>query len=196
MIISASDTFSFLKQYNTILYDCVMNAWIDYNKEYSHHVRSIHSQTTRANIIHSHMVYHARNLFEDIKGVFFIERNKLFMVNINDKVLLRFKKLDENKKSGNIETQQTLDFLKQDLPSMPQHAKNLIVGYELNSLQTSISAITVTCPKNSSEIDWYFDLDTPSQTEIVNMPVKPTETPDTIKRVKVKEIKKDKENYG
>ncbi|MBI4825348.1 MAG: hypothetical protein HY807_02860 [Nitrospirae bacterium] len=195
MINSNLDAISFLNPYNAILYYCVMNSWTDYGKEYAH-VRHIHTPTTRANIIHSHMIHHARNFFQDIEGVNFIIRNKLFMVNIHDTVLLRFKKLDENKISGNIKTQQTIDFLEQDLPSMPQHAKNLIVGYELNSLQTNISAITITCPKNSSEIEWYFDLDIPSQAEIVNMPIQPIEISHTIKRVKVKEIKKDKENYG
>ena len=120
------------------------------------------------------------------------------MLNLQDRVLLRFKKLDENKITGNIRTQQTLDFLKQDLPFMPSHATNLIVGYELNQIQTNISAVTVTCPKNSLQTEWYFDLESSSKTDIINMPIEPKTSGliDTVKRVKVKEIKKDKENYG
>lgn len=194
MFISQFEAEAILEPYRLMIWESITSAWVDYELHYEH-VRHLHTSRTRANIIHDHIVFNARKIFDGIEGICLHDINGLFLVEIQEKVLLRFKKLDEEKRCHNIQTQQTVDFFGQmELPYMPPHAIRLIAGYELNSLQTEIKAISITCP-NGSNNAWYFEVESPviESAEIVDFPT--VEVANIPKRVHVKE-KEVKEKHG
>lgn len=189
MLISQSEADIILEPYKESLRLCVSMAWRYYNEHYGH-VHHLHTPRTRASILHDLMVHNARKNFEGKPGIEMRDMRGLFLLIVDGQLLIRFKKLDEDKMSRSIPTRQTEDFLAQmDLPGMPPRATAIIVGYELNRLQTEMAAITVTCP-NGSYNAWYFELSegTPSA-EVVELPVEP-KTPSQ-KRIRVKKDKKD-----
>lgn len=191
MLITQSESLSILKPYQSKIRECVVSGWNAYITQYAH-VRDVLTPRTRANIVFDHMCHHARQQFANTKDVHIRETNGLFLVDIQGKLQIRFKKLDDNNKSSNIQTQQTLNFYEQlELPGLP-HATRLVAGYVLNDWETAIRTVTVTCP-NGSEIEWYLELEEPPKVETINLPTE-SEIPEIRRRVRVKEIKKLKES--
>ncbi len=192
MVISEAAAKTILDPYKARLRESVIQAWEDYESQYGH-VRHIHTPRTRANIVHDHMVHHARRLFEGDDSVYMCEIKGLFLVQIDGQLLVRFKKLDEDKRHHNYPTPQNLEFWEQlDLPGIP-HLTRLVAGYELNDLQTAINAIYITCPNGSCNA-WDFELDEETvPSEIVELHVT-TPVNKISERVSVKEAEK-RENY-
>lgn len=173
MLISHSEAEAILQPYKKTLYDCVALAGETYWSPQLNHIRHNFSPRTRANIIHDLMVANARSMFDGIEGICFLEFGGIFLIEIDNKIVLRFKKLNEDKRSSNIPTLQAVNFLEQlDLPGIPSHTR-LIVGYELNNLHTEIATVTITCP-NGEKNEWYFEIEgeEPIQTaEVIAFPV-------------------------
>ncbi|MDO8738009.1 hypothetical protein, partial [Candidatus Deferrimicrobium sp.] len=65
-------------------------------------------------------------------------------------------------------TLQAIEWFEQlSLPSIPE-AIRVVAGYELNSLQTNIKAIYITCTDGPRR-KWYFELPTPHMAEVVDI---------------------------
>jgi hypothetical protein len=145
-----------LTPYLDRLSECIDLGWTDFERECGH-IRHKTSPRTRACIVHDNIVTHARRIFESEKRVLLYERNGTLMLQIDEMFLLRFKKLDEDKLSKGIDTQERIDFLDQaELPGV-HRGTNIIAGYELNILQTGIKEISITCP-NGKQNAWTFEL--------------------------------------
>lgn len=156
-MLSHAEAETILDPYKGLLREVVDSAWRDYCS-LRNNIPHVFTPRTRASIIHDFMVSHARNKLAGIKGVRLLDVGGLFLVEINEKILIRFKKLNDDKMPNNIPTQQALDFMEQlELPGMP-HIIRLVVGYELNKLQTGIQAISVTCPRGTKK-EWHFELE-------------------------------------
>ncbi len=191
MTISEEAARAILKPYENDLQDCIISAWNTYSQ---YAFRHIHTARTRACIVHDHMVDNARQRFENRPNTRTYEIGGVFFVEIEEKVLIRFKKLDEDKLSCNIPTQQSLEFLGQmELPHMPPKVTRLIAGYELNGLQTAIRAVSITCP-NGSHNAWYYDLET-EMAEIINMPTE-SGIVEEAERILIKKTERAKEGNG
>lgn len=192
MTITRDEAVTVLKPYLDKLRECVVLAWDDYITQYND-LRFPHTSRTRANIIHDLMCLHAKRQFAPIKGVHIRETNGLFLVDFHGELQIRFKKLNRSMKSSNIPTQQTLHFFEQlELEGIPS-ATRLVIGYILDEAQTQIRTVVITCPKGQ-EIEWYLELEEPAETRIAGVPAE-SEVVKTSKRVRVKEIKKFRENY-
>jgi hypothetical protein len=96
---------------------------------------------------------------EKILEPYHISRKRgLVTINVRDQLLARFKKLDRDKRSHNIPTQQSLLFKAQlDLPGIESSLTHLDVGYVLNELQTGLDGVYITCPYGKG-IAWWIDL--------------------------------------
>src|ERR1051325_7384715 len=104
----------------------------------------------RAACINRFIVFEAKLHFSKVNGVNVVERRGMFLLSVEGRVLLRFKKLREDKKTSNVPTrQQKLFSTHKELPEMPPHAAYLTVGYMLNITETGIEAVLVTCQNGS-----------------------------------------------
>lgn len=182
MNISQEEAEKILEPHKNQFRDCVINAWNDYNNYYSD-VKHKHSARTRANILYDHMVDSARLKFDGMSEISLIDINGSFLISIGNMLIIRFKKLDNEMKSRNYPTQQALAFMDQlTLPGIPVAAR-LIVGYQLNELQTNIKSILVTCP-NGSQIDWHSELKGETSENLIKFPGETNNN--QIKRIKIK----------
>lgn len=192
MVQPQDDVVAILSPHLEIIRQCISSAWEDYMRE----CNSIRHKTTprsRASIVHDNMVFNAKALFDDVTGVRYLDNKGLFLLIFDERIRLRFKKLDEDKMPHNIPTQQTMSFLEQmDLPGIPQ-ATNIIAGYELNSLQTEISTICLTCPNGSSNA-WCIEL-MPTSADVIELSSSPV-VHDGAVEIKIKDIQEREEQDG
>ena len=114
------------------------------------------------------MSFNAREAFGNEGGVRIMDVNGLFLLNFSDRVLLRFKKLNEDKMPSNLPTLQAIEWFEQlSLPDMPE-AIRIVAGYELNSLQTDIKAVYITCTAGPRR-KWFFELPAPHMAEVIDI---------------------------
>jgi hypothetical protein len=154
---------------------------------------------SRASVIHDYMVAFARDFFKDDPGIRIFARRGLSLMNIDDSLLLRFKKLDAEKRSRNIPTQQTHLFRAQlELPGIPAELTHLEAGYVLNELQTALDGVYITCP-NGNRLEWFMDLTSLPGANVVPLPSSALpEAPAAArkKRIRPKTERKDKKDEG
>jgi len=148
------------------------------------------------------MVAFAREFFVGDENIRIFSKRGLAVVNIKDVVLLRFKKLDNNKRSRNIPTTQQYLFRAQlDLPGIPSELTHLEAGYVLNELQTGLDGVYITCP-NKNRLEWFIDLTPLSGTNVARLPINANPVPAAAsqaakrKRIKAKTDRKDKTDEG
>lgn len=160
--------------YQEMLTTSILSGWDDYlTKNYSKFARSIHKARTRANIVHDHIVCNVKIQFQNVKNVSFIETRGIFFINIRNKYLIRFKMFDNNIRHKNFQTPHAIAFDSQEsLPGIPQGAR-LIAGYILNSLETAIKNIYLTCPNGSSN-QWCWNLAAKTPAKLFDFPVTTT----------------------
>ena len=156
MTLSKEEAEFILAPHKLRLQNCIESAWNDLHrlKEYLPHIVT---PRTRANLMHDFMVSHARNEFDGVKNVRLCDMNGLFLLILEERINIKFKKLNDDKMPSNIPTQQNDFFMQQlDLPGI-ESANNLIAGYELNTLATDLHEITITCPMGNRN-EWYINL--------------------------------------
>lgn len=151
---------------------CIMLAWKDYNTE-CEGIRHKTTPTTRAAVVRDNMVHHAKRLFADVEGVTYLQHGQLFLLIIDNRVCIKFKKLDRKRMPRYIPTQQALLYMSQmEIPEIPPVSK-WVAGYRLDRLQTDIEEILITYPVGARSIPWHLELTpvtekmaTPSKEEI------------------------------
>lgn len=94
------------------------------------------------------MVHRARLEFNGVTETRIIDLahpNSRTLLEVNQRILLRFKKLDELKQSRNYPTRFVRDYeLDNDLPGIPPRAHRMTLGYILNLFQTEVQNVLVT----------------------------------------------------
>jgi hypothetical protein len=136
-------------------------------------VRHSHSTRSDASIIHDLIIGEIENEFNDVEGVCHQRKNKLFCLVIDDKVILRFKKFNNNLLGSGINTNQLIAFNLQDpvqleFTNMPPHGL-LYVGYRLNDLNTGINDLHITYRYSNKNV-WTWNI-----TYVENEDIKPIE---------------------
>ena len=109
--------------------------------------QAILTPRSRASNIHDLACHRARVEFSSgTDGVWIVEvRNGHTLVEIEEKLLLRLKKLNERKNPSNART----NFIRlyeagAELPGIPPKAQRATLGYRLNALQTTIRDVRIT----------------------------------------------------
>ncbi|WP_162247148.1 hypothetical protein [Rhizobacter sp. Root404] len=167
-----------LKKDYLIISQLIVDAWRDY-QQYPFTIQTAHTPRTRASAVHDHMVLRAREAFASMPHAKCIDHSGLFIVLLYDRIALRFKKLDDEFRSSNIPTQQSLDFVRQEseLPGI-KTMMNLQAGYRLNRLQTDLEGVYVACPRGAENL-WIKELPIvkmASSASVISFPpsIKPT----------------------
>jgi len=75
--------------------------------------RAIYPPRVQSNIIHAAMVFAARDLFQGVSGVELRESRGQLLVALEDKLLIRLKKLTSKHRSSNIPTARAVNFTSQ-----------------------------------------------------------------------------------
>ncbi len=123
------------------------------------------SETTRANIVHDGAVAHARSVFPEVMcGM----QRRLFVLDFEGRLLVRFKLLDGKLASKGIPTGQAVFLGNQDQIFGSQttvwpKAPMIISGYTLDALGTAIQRLVLVLSVRG-EVVWEHDLLTPIAT--------------------------------
>lgn len=120
------------------------------------------SARTRANTIHDFIATRAAELFDDLPGVAIVDRreaNGYFSLVFDDVIVARFKKFrDDSFATCGIATQEQQRFALQEPPLTGMRTStNIVVGYLLDELETSISRIAIACSKGD-DLLWAIDI--------------------------------------
>jgi hypothetical protein len=106
---------------------------------------AVHTARTRANALYDLMVQQARIEFRGIRGSVIIDtRDGVTLLEIDEKVLIRFKKLDDDSLPRNFPTERAKDYdMGEELPGIPSSPQRLSLGYRLNRLQTEVKDVLI-----------------------------------------------------
>ena len=167
MDITEDQAKEILSPYHHTLHNCIIEAWKSFHAK-CYEIKHIFSSRTQASAIFDFIKSNVTQTFHGNKKVSISEKRGLFLVNFENKVVVRFKKLKNNKASC-IPTRQTLDFFKQlELPGIPS-PERFIIGYQLNNIKTEIKNISVVYPKSSNQNYWSYDLE-PCVAQVIETP--------------------------
>lgn len=188
--LTRAEAENLLKPHYERFHGCVRPAWDDYISKYPPEVRMIHTSRTKANIVRDHMVARACQAFEDVPSVRLLTHRGYFLVHVEGKVLLRFKKLGKNRRSSNYPTKQAVAYMDNlPLDGIPESTR-LDVGYQLNDLQTMIATVLINCPRWQGT-EWVIDLEVELQSSIPQVhEITPSQHAETQVHPKVGEPKK------
>jgi hypothetical protein len=139
------------------LLDCLSNGCQDYLRHYAAFTH-IHTKGTRASIARDHVRDRIRRTFSADKSTRIVEkRNGLFLLEVEKKLLLRFKKLNSRKCAANIPTGQSKTFYRQQ-PLFPGAWRtNLNAGYTANETFTEFE-FYITEPNGSRSNAWVMKI--------------------------------------
>jgi hypothetical protein len=141
---------------------------------------ALHSSRTRANILYDLMVIEARKEFDGVKNTRIIDAPMgVTLIEIDEKVLIRCKKLDDEGLPSNYPTERAKDYDDgDDLPGIPPAPQRLTLGYRLNRLQTAVRDVLIS---NTTGGRFLYDiiLDEPGDDNIVILGKSPKDKPPT-----------------
>lgn len=114
-----------------------------YQRDYPN--QTLHTPRTRANILYDLMVNQARIEFRGIRGTEIIDPpSGIVLLEIDGRVVIRFKKLDDESLPRNYPTAAAKDWdIGEDLPGIPSSPQRLMLGYRLNRLQTGVRDVLI-----------------------------------------------------
>jgi hypothetical protein len=105
-----------------------------------------HNDRAAASSVHSHMWMELQAAFADTSGVTLLDVRGLQLMNVGDKVVCRFKKVDRGGNSVTHPSQQQEDFDRQlSIPGLPPAATRLTLGYQPDAAFSAIERILVSC---------------------------------------------------
>ncbi|MBL9004709.1 MAG: hypothetical protein JNJ46_10700 [Myxococcales bacterium] len=130
------------------LRECVNGGWCQYRRDYSAELRKVHSARARASVVHDHIVQTAVRNLEGVPGIRvpLYHSGRPLLIEIDKKLTVRFKKLDNERRPRNIMTRQQRGLLAQATLPHIEGTMHLVVGYELDQLQQNIAHISLLCP--------------------------------------------------
>lgn len=132
--------------------EIVAGAWSDYISKYSLELRATHTRTTRANVVHDHMVERAARYAQVAIGVRIHESQKMMAMVIETNhgvIAMRLKKFGDDLRSQNQSTGQ-VDGFRMQLPlSGFEETHNFDAGYTINEMAQELSGVYVVCLNGS-----------------------------------------------
>ncbi len=161
-----------------LLLQSINSAFEDYYSNVSDSSRGICSSTTKANFINDHMIFHARANLDGHPAVKFLKRNGRVHLLVCDKIEIKLKKLNANRRPSNLPTQAVFEFNNQlssdtnyqlAFKDILNPITNLIAGYQLNRLKTGIEAVFMVCPEGKNN-KWEWRLDFVEEPAVIPLP--------------------------
>lgn len=139
------------------IYEIVSGAFQDYQENVPDDVQMVFSSRTRASAIHDYMIDRAAKYATDRNGVRVFESKLMYGLTFDNKIALRFKKLNEEGLSKNQPTKQVQEFRGQVPIDGVEAVHHLEAGYILDDIQQSIQQVKLVCPSGEG-IYWMIEL--------------------------------------
>lgn len=110
---------------------------------------------TKAGIVHDHIKANILESFSETPSIKIGTFNRVFGVNIDNKLFIRFKKMDKNFKISNNLTKQHKNYMRQhDIDGFPEKPTFLFAGYIPDENWLNINGIYLAC-WNGDNLEWY-----------------------------------------
>ena len=140
-------TMAVVSPYLPMLDGCVRRGFTRYQTDYPPLVRAEHDNSAAAKNVHRHMLAELMIASDGVLGLAVVNARGLQVLNINDKAVIRLKKMDEAGQSASYPTAQARDFDRQlPLPNVPPAATRLTFGYEPDLAFSTIVQVLLACP--------------------------------------------------
>jgi hypothetical protein len=192
-LITQDDALEIFEPYRDAVVGMIHTAW-DSWLDYSEAQQAILDSTARANIVHCN-IRHGIRLLEPVFEQFrTVEIQRLFCVVLKERLLVRFKKVNEQLIASNIFTDQVKDFRRQrTLPGMCEYA-NLEIGYQLDSLEREVQAVHLVCPNGPKKFFWAAEVIRGTDTTNIHDMFERWEPEETTERFSAKETEEESES--
>lgn len=136
-----------LEPYLPLLSGCVKRAFTYYQTAYPALAHAAHDNAASAKNVHRHILDEVTVASDGLSGLSMIDVRGLFVLNIHDLVVVRFKKMDDEGRSVSYPTEQAKKYDRQlPLPELPVAATRLTFGYEPDLAFSAIIRVLVACP--------------------------------------------------
>lgn len=161
--VSEDEARKILEPYLTTLVNCIKAPWQKWERlnEIAPDLRFPLTARTRACFIYDHICYEIKHQFAGISHATIDDHRGFLLLNIENLLLVRFKKLNSSYQSSNITTDQQNRYNCQlELPGIPNAAARVTAGYLLDKIQAQIRDIRVTFPvgSNGRNVLWSFSI--------------------------------------
>lgn len=157
-LIDRDEAVEILQPHLQAIYDIIRGGWEDLQKLTEDEKRKF-GPGTRAAIVHDFQVARGIQYFSALgdENAYVYELSKLYVFDIEQKIAIRFKKLDRELLSRNQPTRQVREFRgQQQLPGV-EATSNIEAGYVLDELEQEIVWIGLVCPNNKGTY-WEVEL--------------------------------------
>ena len=161
--VSEEEAKQILEPHLSTLSNCLKIAWQQWESfdQKAPELRFPLAPRTRACFIYDHICHEIKHQFEGKSGVTIDDKPGFLLLNIENLLLIRFKKLNTASQGNNIPTiQQNIYNLQLELPGIPNSAARITIGYLLDKVQTAIKDIRVTFPvgRRGKKVLWSFSI--------------------------------------
>lgn len=120
--------------------------------------RAMHTPTARAAVVSSYMVWLANEALAPVEEVRIFPNHVSRIYLVRDRVLIRFKKLDQTLLSSNYPTSRSELYNGMGyLPEIAVPALRVDIGYKLNVVESAIEQVFVV-RRRKKKVLWSFDL--------------------------------------
>lgn len=142
-----SANMAVLEPYLPVLIGSVRRGFATYQELYPERVKAAHDNAAAAKNVHRHVLEEITIAVEGLGGLSMVNARGLMVLNVHDRALLRFKKMDEEGNSASYPTEQARNFDRQlPLPNLPAAATRLTFGYEPDLAFSAIVRVLAACP--------------------------------------------------
>lgn len=149
-----------MEDFEKVFVECVKSGWHRWREmgDKDPSIRYDLGNRSRATIVNDFICKEIQRRFAVIPGTNQLRVHGINALDLGNGIVTRIKKVDNHYRSSNIRTQHNERYMLQlSLPDLPPEATRLIVGYQLNDLETEIKDIVVTCP-DGRRLLWYYSL--------------------------------------
>lgn len=145
-----------LKPYAQLFYDAILGGFDDYRVNDSQRGH-IHDNSVKSNLVRSYVLARIRQVIAQHPELKFKEQKRMFAVIISDKVIIRFKKLNNLFRSQNIKTKQVTAFRNRNLTFQGVKALPIDAGWRVDDFYSEIEDVHFVCPDGKGNL-WRIPL--------------------------------------
>lgn len=143
--LSKEEAKDVLKPFAQLFHDAIIGGFMDYkinDSERSH----IHDNCVKSNLVRSYVLNRIKQLVINNPNLKLREQKRMFAVLVEDKIIVRFKKLNNSFVSNNILTKQIKEFRNRCLTFQGVKALPIDAGWRVDDFYSEIEDVHFVCP--------------------------------------------------